>query len=171
MKFKKIFLEESIFDDSVFSTYDDVLSFDDNTFDSSDTTNVPEGPEPGSDYGVADMLITAINDEWETIKKYNSIIASLRYEANSHPEYNAYIDVLNEVNNEENKHVGQLQELLSRVSPNAESVHEGEAEGESQLNALGKLQVQSWAEVTTQKPVTQNEIDTNCTITDIDDEM
>lgn len=64
---------------------------------------VPEGPEIGVDTTIADMLITAINDEWKTIQYYNTLISALDQASQAD-----MIEVINDINNEEHKHVGQL---------------------------------------------------------------
>lgn len=200
MKFKKLSLDESLLDDfdgsavfddeekidwapaedifgkgtdnmiPVVTGYDDDFSAPEYMPDMGDHLDAPEGPKEGSDTGVADMIISAIHDEWTTIQRYNSIIATLRAEAANNADYEGFITVFEEVNNEENKHVGQLQEMLKRISPNANSIAEGEDEGAAQLNfANGKLQVQTWD--TPANNSTPNSIDSTCTIGDVDDEM
>lgn len=200
MKFKKLSLDESLLDDfdgsAIFDDeekidwapaedifgkgtddmipavtgYDDDFSAPEYMPDMGDHLDAPEGPKEGSDTGVADMIISAIHDEWTAIQRYNSIIATLRAEAANNAEYEGFITVFEEVNNEENKHVGQLQEMLKRISPNANSIAEGEDEGAAQLNfANEKLQVQTWD--TPANNSTPNSIDSTCTIGDVDDEM
>lgn len=200
MKFKKLSLDESLLDDfdgsTIFNTdekidwapaedifgkgtdntipsaigYDDDFSAPDYMPDMENHLDAPEGPKDGSDTGVADMLISAINDEWSTIQRYNSMIATLRTEMSGNPAYEQFIAVIEEINNEENKHVGQLQEVLKQISPNARSIQDGEEEGAAQLNfANGKLQVQTWDSPTNN--TTPNSIDSTCTIGDVDDEM
>lgn len=195
MKFKKLSLDESLFEDEfdakidwvpaedIFGEGTDntiplVTDYDDEFVDPEgmpsgieDHIDAPVGPAEGSDTGVADILISSINDEWETIKKYNSLVATLRAEAASNPNYNAFVKVIEEINNEENKHVGQLQELLKQISPNAESIKEGEAEGKAQLQfANGRLQVQSWGDSNNTTTPT-NDIPDICVIDDVDDDM
>ena len=200
MKFKKLSLDESLLDDfdgsTIFNTeekidwapaedifgkgtdntipmatgYDDDFSAPDYMPDMENHLDAPEGPKDGSDTGVADMLISAINDEWSTIQRYNSMIATLRTEMSGNPAYEQFIAVIEEINNEENKHVGQLQEVLKQISPNANSIQDGEEEGAAQLNfANGKLQVQTWDSPANN--TTPNSIDSTCTIGDVDDEM
>lgn len=200
MKFKKLSLDESLLDDfdgsAIFDDdekidwapaedifgkgtdnmipaatgYDDDFSAPDYMPDMEDHVEAPEGPKEGSDTGVADLIISAIHDEWTAIQRYNSLIATLRAEVVNNADYEGFISVFEEINNEENKHVGQLQEMLKRISPNANSIAEGEAEGASQLQfANGKLQVQTWD--TPSNNTTPNSIDSTCTIGDVDDEM
>lgn len=159
MKFK--LLEES-FDD-------DVLLFEDDH----SLENVPEGPTAGADTGVAGELIHLINDEWEAIEGYNNAIATLRSLTAENPFYTDAIKVLEEISNEENVHIGQLQELLKRISPNASSIEEGEKEAQSQLGFKnGVLPVQSW-DVQGNEPSCENNTNENsiCSITDVDDEF
>ena len=91
-----------------------------------DTIETPEGPEVG-ETELANQIIKMINAEWDTIKDYNNLIKLI---GNAHPEF---IDVINDINNEENKHVGQLQTILKTISPNAFSIESGEFEGATQL--------------------------------------
>ena len=123
MKFKKLSLDESLFDDEfdakidwvpaedIFGKGTDntiplVTDYDDEFVDPDgmpsgieDHVDAPVGPAEGSDTGVADILISSINDEWETIKKYNSLVATLRAEAANNSNYNAFVKVIEEINN------------------------------------------------------------------------
>lgn len=140
-----------------------------------DTSVIPEGPTPGPNSGIADLLIAAINDEWEAIRSYNSLVASLSYESNSNPQFAQMIEVINDINAEENKHVGQLQEILKAISPNAEMIKAGEKEGQKQFTFVnGKLPVQGVTIVSQERGEIPYEVtgdaDTNCTLNDIDDE-
>lgn len=199
MKFKKLSLDESLLDDfdgsatflsrekvdwapaeDIFgngtknmvpvASYDDDFTAPEYMPDMEDHLEAPEGPKEGSDTGVADLIISAIHDEWAAIQRYNSIIATLRSEAINNPQYEGFITVFEEINNEENKHVGQLQEMLKQISPNANSIEDGQEEGAAQLNFVnGKLQVQTWESPSNN--TTPNSIDSTCTIGDVDDEM
>lgn len=179
MKFKKLSLDEALFEDdsasvhilthpesSVWTTYDDEFV----------STELPkedmQGPQSGSDTGITDLLITAINDEWEAIRAYNSIVETLKYESVNNPEYRSFINILNEINSEENKHVGQLQEILQRLSPNAQYIDKGRQEGRSQFNFTnGQLQIQSWGTEQQSAPSQQFLGDEACTVVDVDDDM
>ena len=81
------------------------------------------GPVVGPEAGLAALLIESINGEWETVNLYNSIAMNAR-EAG----YENIASVLDEINTEENKHIGQLQELLKTISPNAAAIEDGEQE-------------------------------------------
>lgn len=184
MKFKKLKLDESLFDDSNNSSlfdsddftipgYDDDFSAPEYMPKMDHTADAPKGPKAGSDYGISELLISSINDEWETIKKYNDLIATLRSEASKNPIYDSMIAVIDEINAEENRHVGQLQELLKTLSPNVNEIAKGEAEGREQLRFVnGKLPVQTVepypSAINTDNP---NQVADTCTIFDIDDEM
>ena len=195
MKFKKLLLDESLFDDEFDAKIDwgpaegnfgsgtdntipFVTDYDDEFVDPEgvpsgieDHVDAPVGPKEGSDTGVADILISSINDEWETIKKYNSLVSTLKAEAVNNQNYNSFVKVIEEINNEENKHVGQLQELLKQISPNVESIKEGEAEGKAQLQfANGRLPVHSWGDSNNTTTPT-NDIPDICVIDDVDDDM
>ena len=80
------------------------------------------------DNGIANMLITAINDEWNTVKMYNDLIVNM--ETFGYPEMT---EVIRDIINEENKHIGQLSKVLETISPNVANIEKGEQEAEEQL--------------------------------------
>ena len=177
MKFKKLFLDESIMDEFSADNAVNVLvnhtpNFDmyDDDFSAPDyVPHVEDVVVSEKDHGVSSMIISSINDEWNTISTYNSIIATLREFSVENSSYQSFIDVVNDIVAEENKHVGQLQEILKKVSPNTSYIEKGEAEGRSQLRMIdGKLPVQSW---TNSNVPASNEVDEICMLTDVDDEM
>ena len=86
-----------------------------------------ESPLPGEDLGLSDMLINALKDEMSTIQMYNGLVTNLT----THLEMK---DVILDILSEENKHVGQLQKLLSLVSPNSEEIQNGIIEASDQLD-------------------------------------
>ena len=93
------------------------------------------GPETSSETGISNMLITAINGEWDTINLYNSIVETLRAEAeDTNNDYSDMINVINDILSEENKHIGQLQECLKKISPNTQDIEKGSEEGLMQLD-------------------------------------
>lgn len=203
----KLKLDESLFDDDINLTFDEpsikifdedhfddykIDDLDDNVFIYEPLANadaltdhngeaVPEGPKPGIESGIADSLIKLINDEWEAIQGYNNFRDMiLSMQQNGDGDYSDMIKVIDEVSNEENLHVGQLQELLKRVSPNTESISRGEEEAEEQLEPSGNEWVNGQLKVQFHEPrisannssipETLNEIDTTCTLCDADDE-
>lgn len=91
-------------------------------------TDVREGPVPGPDSMLSNMLIGAINGEWDTIVFYNDLITNLLSQGES-----AIADIIKDINNEENIHVGQLQKALEQLSPNTISIGDGEKEAEKAL--------------------------------------
>ena len=162
MKFKKLKLSEDLFDyndlapheDSDFSYIDDdykALDYPESMF-TSEETEVKPGPKQGSDVGIADCIMNAITEEFAAIKSYNSIIATMKSEDES--RYDSFVKVLQDITAEENLHVGQLQEILKRISPNAEEIETGKEEAQEQLNDADC-----------------DPDDTTCTLDDIDDEM
>lgn len=175
MKFN-LTLDESLFDDdfekfspNTTDLYDDDFS----ELDEHDLENVLPGPAEGSDTGVADELINLINDEWEAIQGYNNAIATLRAVSNQNDFYEDAIKVLEEISAEENVHVGQLQEVLKRISPNAAEINKGTIEAKNQLGLVGGLlPVQSWDDVNkTAAPKISDGTEETCTLCDVDDEM
>lgn len=180
----KLNLNEDLFDDEMSTSADlpEVLFDLDDEFvdyEEHDLDNVLPGPSEGSDTGVAAELIALINDEWEAIQGYNNAIATLRANSKNNLFYLDAVKVLEEISAEENAHVGQLQEVLKQVSPNAAEIQKGTKEAKSQLGLVGGiLPVESWESVrsTSAKSVNDNEanvnsIDETCTLCDIDDEM
>lgn len=182
MKFN-LRLDEALFDDAFDlepvqtpSNIVDIDQLDDEFVDyesEHDLDNVLPGPAQGSDTGVASELIALINDEWEAIEGYNNAIASLRAVSNMNPFYEEAVKVLEEISSEENRHVGQLQEVLRRISPNAADINKGAAEAKNQLGLVGGVMpVQSWDDVKTASvSENTNSVDETCTLCDVDDEM
>ena len=87
-----------------------------------DTTAL-KGPELGPESGLTSLLIEAINGEWETINMYNTLAINAREEG-----YEDIAAIIDELNTEENKHVGQLQEALKLLSPNTNAIEQGQDE-------------------------------------------
>lgn len=178
-----------VFDEGHFDDYK-IDEFDDDIFEYEPLANakaltdhkgeaIPEGPKPGVESGIADSLIKLINDEWEAIQGYNNFREMiLSMNQNGDGDYSEMINVIDEISNEENLHVGQLQELLKKVSPNTESIAKGEEEAEEQLASSGnewvngKLKVEFHEPkiVETSSEPEYNKIDNSCSICDADDE-
>ena len=87
------------------------------------------GPELGPQSGLTSLLIEAINGEWETINMYNTLAINAREEG-----YEEIAAIIDELNTEENKHVGQLQEALKLLSPNTSAIADGEAEATEEID-------------------------------------
>lgn len=90
--------------------------------------DTPSTPETSEATGLSNMIITAINDEWKTIAYYNDLVEILRQQGRDN-----MIPVIQDIANEENKHVGQLQEMMKQLSPNTVSIADGETEGSEQM--------------------------------------
>ena len=119
----KFILNEDLFDDVVDIIVPDVeTDFTVNTIDS----KITETPNLGNDTGVSNLIIKAINSEWDTIAEYNELIANLGNNSDMIP-------VIQDIVAEENTHIGQLQQILLQISPNVQNIEKGEIEGEKQL--------------------------------------
>ena len=91
--------------------------------------DVLNAPDEGPAYGMAETINSLIRDEWEAIDGYNSAIVMAR---NFGEEDVA--ESLTHIQNEENKHVGELQELLKRFTTSADKIEDGTKEAKSELN-------------------------------------
>ena len=99
---KKLILNEELFDDVV----DIIVPEVEANFSVIDTeSSVKETPNPGNDTGVSNLIIKAINSEWDTIAEYNELIANLGNNSDMIP-------VIQDIVAEENTHIGQLQQIL-----------------------------------------------------------
>lgn len=88
-----------------------------------------KGPKEGADAGIADLLSSAIIDEWEAIKEYNDLAINARAEG-----FDDVATIIDDINTEENIHVGQLQQALTTISPNATVINQGQQEARDQLS-------------------------------------
>ena len=96
---------------------------------------VPGTPTVGPELGIAGVINSLIIDEFEAIDGYNSAIATAEQEGMTD-----IINVLKDIANEENLHVGQLQTCLAKVSPNAQSIDNGQVEAQEQLDDVNQTQ-------------------------------
>lgn len=78
---------------------------------------------------IKEKVIKAIQDEWKTIAYYNDLIEELKKIDDLDG-----INVINDINNEEHIHVGQLQSLLQTMGGDIEAIHQGNEEGDDQLS-------------------------------------
>lgn len=100
------------------------------------TETTPETPAVGPELGIAGVINSLIIDEFEAIDGYNSAIATAEEEGMTD-----IVNVLKDIANEENLHVGQLQTCLTKVSPNAQSIDDGQVEAQQQLDNINQTQV------------------------------
>lgn len=140
-------------------------------FEEEDTNFVapkPSAPTNDLDSGVAGLLNHLIQDEWQTVDAYNSAITSIR---STMGESGAgIIRVMEDIVNEENKHIGQLQEAMKTVSTNANLIVSGEVEGLGQLE--GEKEEKGVAPTATAVTLPANDqisLDDEITIVDVDD--
>lgn len=108
---------------------DDWDEDDDDYYESLKEDLEQETPQTANDTGLANMLIHAINGEWETISEYNDILTVIRN--NNQVDM---IPVIEDILSEENKHVGQLQKILETISGNVSDISEGEQEASEQMS-------------------------------------
>lgn len=101
---------------------------DDDYYESLKEDLEQETPQTASDTGLANMLIHAINGEWETISEYNDILTVIK----NNGQFDM-IPVVEDILSEENKHVGQLQKILETISGNVADISEGEQEASEQM--------------------------------------
>ena len=80
-------------------------------------------PKTDEDFGISAILNDLIIDEWEAIDGYNSAIITLLDLGKEDA-----VGVLRDIVNEENIHIGQLEQVMKSVSPNANSINDGEQE-------------------------------------------
>lgn len=93
------------------------------------TTENAHSIEAGAKFGIASIINSLIVSEYAAIEEYNSAIATAQSEG-----FDNIVKVLTDIQAEENVHVGQLQELMKLVDPNAVKVEEGKSEGAEQLS-------------------------------------
>lgn len=79
------------------------------------------GPKEGPESGLASLINSAIQDEFSTIQLYNDLAVTARSEG-----YEDIATVIDSINTDENTHVGQLQDLLKTISPNANAIDDAE---------------------------------------------
>lgn len=86
-------------------------------------------PEKELEYGLTTLINALIKDELEAIDGYNSAIVTL--EAENKGEFT---DVIRSIIDDEQNHIGNLQEILNRISPGTEQeLDKGKAEAEEML--------------------------------------
>ncbi len=115
--------------------------------DVSTEDEVPQGP---ANMYAANTLNELTKSEYETINQYNDFLLAVQnmvarpegvaeedFNPQICPDLEASIEVvIKDILAEENKHIGQLQELLKAVSPNAENIEAGAGEAEEQMEEV-----------------------------------
>lgn len=90
------------------------------------------------DKEMSNVLVGMVNDlirgEFDSIDKYNSMIVTL--ESMGYKGSDKLISIFNDILNEENIHVGQLQEALMLVSPHAKDIEAGKEEAQEVLASV-----------------------------------
>jgi|GEM_PF-5727625 rubrerythrin len=136
---KKLILEEPVDDVVKTPLTEDSLIYDEPIEEPEVESEQVIFDKTGSDFGVASMLNTGIIDEFEAIDTYNSHIITLKDLINQETDdaviesYKKIIEILTDIVNEENIHVGQLQKALSLVSPSALFIKDGDKEADEVL--------------------------------------
>ena len=136
---KKLILEEPVDDVVKTPLTEDSLIHDEPIEEPEVESEQVTFDKTGSDFGVASMLNVDIIDEFEAIDSYNSHIITLKDLINQETDeaviesYKKIIEILTDIANEENIHVGQLQKALSLVSPSALFIKDGDIEADEVL--------------------------------------
>lgn len=113
---------------------------------------ISEGLETQPNVGLAAIVNNLIKDEWEAVQGYNDAIVSFEAEGNSD---NA--QVLRDILNEENVHIGQLETLLKTIDSSADQIDTGRTEAEIQINTSSIATDTSIpVEINLENPVTEN---------------
>lgn len=89
--------------------------------------SIPPMPE-GTDSTISNMLIELINGEWNTIADYNNFVNACKQSGNTD-----LISIIEDIANEEANHVGMLQTALKTLSPNTETIEDGQEEAQKDL--------------------------------------
>ena len=87
-----------------------------------------EAPKEGPESAMASTINALIRDEWEAIEGYNSAILVARECGMSD-----ICEVLTGIQNEENKHVGELQRCLELVTDSATLIQDGQKEAAQEM--------------------------------------
>lgn len=88
-----------------------------------------EGPVTDKELELSKLIADGIKDEYETIKLYNDIAFIARKHGRDD-----IAKLIDNINTEENNHVGMLQQALRTISANADAVESGDKEALDYLN-------------------------------------
>lgn len=99
------------------------------------------GPNEGAEYGIASSVNLAIQKELETINEYDSLALNARAEG-----YDSVAEVIDHISSEEYEHVGELQQVLKSLAPNANAMDNADSVSiEEELE--DKRDFKTWQEV------------------------
>lgn len=117
-KSNKLTLKEDLFDEIDMSTLlDQGYRVDMSVYNDSPQEDALEGPQTEEEVGVSHLILDAISCVTEMISMYNDITANTSDEE--------ITSVINQIAEDNNKHMGMLQGILTNVSPNAEAIQDG----------------------------------------------
>lgn len=111
-------LNEELFDEIDMSKLlDQGYRVDMSVYNDSPQKDALEGPQTEEEVGVSHLILDAISCVTEMISMYNDITANTNDAE--------IIEVINQIAEDNNKHMGMLQSILTNVSPNAEAIQDG----------------------------------------------
>ena len=130
---------------------DEHLGKEENTDDDFpiDLDETPDAPE-GEDVGISNMLNDLVIDELDAVNGYNSAIATIKDLPDVDGADDA-VNVLSDIANEENMHIGEIQQLLKMFSDQAVSIDDGKKEAQEIIDNTPKAVPQ---EAPKNKPMT-----------------
>ena len=96
---------------------------------SEDVEKTFKGPATDKELELSRLIADGIKDEYETIKLYNDIAFIARKHGRDD-----IAKLIDNINTEENNHVGMLQQALRTISANADAVEDGDKEAFDYLN-------------------------------------
>lgn len=99
-------------------------------------------PELDASRGIADLLIQSLNNVWEAISRYNSLVATM-----TEHQFQDMVPVIQDILTDNSNHVGKLQELIELISPELTSIEEGEKEAISTLDDTAITVLESFVDV------------------------
>ena len=109
-----------------------------------DQISVQMDVTPGeTNNSVAYYLNMLIKDEWDAIQGYQDAIAAIKSFADDF----GIVSILEDIEKEENLHVGQLQKAMQLVAPSANDINKGEEEAAEQLGETTPVEGASEKEV------------------------
>lgn len=117
---------------------DEHLGKEENTDDDFpiDLDETPDAPE-GEDVGISNMLNDLVIDELDAVNGYNSAIATIKDLPDVDGADDA-VNVLSDIANEENMHIGEIQQLLKMFSDQAVSIDDGKKEAQEIIDNTPK---------------------------------